>query len=108
MHIKDMDPETLNRALSDGSAVLVDVREPNEHAMERIGEAHLMPLSSYAPDHLPKHDGKVVVFQCATGTRTGMYGSQLAMTVPEAADVYHLAGGIVAWRSAGFETKRGA
>jgi len=107
MRIKNMDPDTLKRHLDDGSAVLVDVREPNEHAMERIDAAHLMPLSAYQPDGLPAHDGKVVVFQCATGSRTGMYGGQLAMTVPQAADVFHLAGGIMAWRSAGYETKRG-
>jgi len=108
MRIKDMDPATLKQHLDQGTAVLVDVREVAEYQQERIGEAYLMPLSAYAPDNLPRHDGKIVVFQCATGTRTGMYGPQLAMTVPEAADVFHLAGGIVAWRSAGFETKSGA
>lgn len=104
MGIKDIDPKTLKDWISEGKAILVDVREAGEHAVERITEAHHLPLSAFSPAGLPDHDDKIVVYHCASGGRTAMYGRQLREITPAAADVYHLAGGIMAWKTAGFAT----
>ena len=41
------DAVTLKKRLDEGSAVLIDVREPNEHAREHIEGARLVPLSRF-------------------------------------------------------------
>jgi len=104
MGIKDIDPTTLRDWITEGKAILVDVREATEHAVEHIADAHHMPLSAFRPDALPDHDDKIVVYHCASGGRTGMYGPQLREVTSAAADVYHLAGGIMAWKLAGLAT----
>ncbi|MBC8445126.1 MAG: rhodanese-like domain-containing protein [Rhodospirillaceae bacterium] len=101
MMMKEVDPVTLKQWMDEGSAVLVDVREPDEHARECIARDHHMPLSNFNPAALPDHDDKIVVYYCASGGRTGMYGPQLAEVTARARQVYHLTGGIMAWKSAG-------
>jgi rhodanese-related sulfurtransferase len=43
----EIDATTLNAWLEAGEAVLVDVREPAEHAGEHIAGAQLLPLSRF-------------------------------------------------------------
>ncbi len=104
MSIKTIDPQTLKSWIEQGKAVLVDVREPGEVARERIPDAHHMPLSQFNPDGLPKHDGKFVVYHCASGGRTAQFGAQLVSVTQAANDVFHLAGGIMSWKMQGYET----
>ncbi len=105
MSIKDVDCGTLVAWLSEGKAVLVDVREPGEFARERIASAHHVPLSSFHPDHLPDHADKIVVYHCASGMRTARFGAHLSQAVPAANDVFHLRGGLAAWVNAGHQTE---
>jgi rhodanese-related sulfurtransferase len=96
-----IDPKTLKRRLDEGSVVLIDIREPAEHARERIAGARLVPLSAIA-DHEFTGD-KAVVFHCRTGNRTAANaGALLARNCPEA---YALAGGLEAWKAAGLPTE---
>ena len=99
----DVDPVTLRRWLDEGRAVLIDVREEPEYAAERIPEATLIPLSTFA-DHIPAAEGpeKTVVFHCRTGNRTGKAAELLCRSGFD--EVFHLAGGIEAWRQAGYRT----
>lgn len=101
MSIKEIDPVTLKQWMAEGKAILVDVREPVEVARERIAEAHHLPLSRFNPDELPDHDDKIVVYTCASGNRTGKFGGNLSAATPAASEVYHLGGGMMAWKSAG-------
>jgi rhodanese-related sulfurtransferase len=101
MPIKEIDPVTLKQWMDDGKAVLVDVREVEEHAREHIVQAHHLPLSRFNAADLPDHSGKIVVYHCASGGRTGMYGPQLTAITEQASEVYHLSGGIMAWKNAG-------
>jgi len=101
MNIKEIDPVTLKQWMEDGKAVLVDVREASEHIQGRIPQDHHLPLSGFNPANLPAHDDKIVVYYCATGGRTGMYGPNLHAATPAASAVYHLSGGISAWKNAG-------
>ncbi len=104
MSLKTVDPQTLKSWIAEDKVVLVDVRESGEVARERIPDAHHMPLSGFNPDGLPKHDGKFVVYHCASGGRTAQFGAQLASVTQSASDVFHLAGGIMSWKMQGFET----
>ncbi|MDH5749925.1 MAG: rhodanese-like domain-containing protein, partial [Rhodospirillales bacterium] len=66
---------------------------------------HHLPLSAFDPSHLPEHGGKIVVYHCASGGRTSRFGPQLAAATRAASDVFHMGGGIIAWKSAGFATE---
>ena len=91
--------------LADGSLLLVDVREPNEIAAERIPGAQCLPLSTFDPAALPDPQGKRLVFSCRSGQR-----SQRAAALAQAAGLpyeAHMKGGILAWKEAGFPTEQG-
>lgn len=57
-------------ALVNGQIMLIDVREPAEFAVERIGGAVLCPLSTLDPLRLPLEVGKAIDFQCGSGKRS--------------------------------------
>jgi len=78
------------------------VREPNETAVERFPEAVLVPLSSFAPAAIPDPAGRDVVFACRSGRRS----VTASLAAQEQGFPYgsHLAGGILAWKAAGFYT----
>ena len=78
-------------------ALLVDVRDPSEHARERIPGAHNVPLASLGD--LPAGSAGYV-FHCRSGARTAAHAAALAAAAGEA-DSYVIAGGIDAWRAAG-------
>lgn len=85
------------RRLIDEGAVLVDIREFDEHARERVpGARHhaLSRLSSIDPQ-----GATAVIFHCRSGARTAGNAQRLAASVE--CDAYILEGGIDAWRKAG-------
>ena len=51
--VRDLTVEDVARGLKEGRVVLVDVREPNETAVERFPGAVLVPLSSVRSGHDP-------------------------------------------------------
>lgn len=90
----------LNALLKDGKALLIDVREAAEFGAGHIPGAVNMPLSGFSPDDIPDPEGRIVVLQCAGGKRSGQALDRCA-TAQSAIDT-HLAGGIGAWKNAGF------
>ncbi len=102
---KEIGPAELRAMLADGAALLVDVREPAEFATGHIEGAVNLPLSSFSPGDVPDAGGRTVVLQCAGGKRSGMALDRCAGA--RAAIDTHLAGGIGAWKAAGFPLVRG-
>jgi rhodanese-related sulfurtransferase len=98
-NLPSVDPRTLRSWLAGGEAVLIDVREPDEYARERIAGARLSPLSRFDPASFAADAGKVLVFHCNSGNRTAQAAEQL--TGAGRGQVYQLAGGLQAWRQAG-------
>ena len=95
--IIDLDREAVKQGLSDGSILLVDVREPHEFAAGHIPGAVSNPLSTFDPSALP--EGRRIVFSCAAGVR-----SVRAMEFAQAAgrDIReHYKGGFKDWAAAG-------
>lgn len=88
--------------LTTGQAVLVDIREPDEAARERIAQAVSAPLSIFETAHLDLRPGRDVIFMCRTGNRTGVNCGRLAARVTDTA--YVLDGGLEAWKAAGLPT----
>jgi rhodanese-related sulfurtransferase len=101
--VANLTVEEVARGLTEGRMLLVDVREPNEVAIERYPGAVVVPLSSFDPDAIPDPQGKQVVFACRSGRRsvTASLAAQ-ERGYPYAA---HLAGGILAWKAAGLPTE---
>lgn len=101
--VEDLTVEQVKAGLDDGSILLVDVREPNELAAERIPGAIDFPLSTFDPAALPDPKGKRLVFSCRSGRRS-VTASKAAQDAGLPHDA-HMAGGILAWKAAGFETE---
>ena len=103
MQIKSIDPASLRKHLDEGSAVLIDVREAHEHAREHIEGSRLVPLSRFQAEDFGELRDKTAVFHCHSGGRTG--SNARLLTSKGFRDAYHLSGGIVAWKAAGFPTR---
>ncbi|MEW6255095.1 MAG: rhodanese-like domain-containing protein [Pseudomonadota bacterium] len=103
--ITHLTPEEVRDGLETGSVLLVDVREPDEIAAERIPGAVAFALSQFDPRNLPDPAGKRLVFSCRSGQR-----SQRAAALAQAAGLpyeEHMQGGILGWKAAGLPTDAG-
>jgi rhodanese-related sulfurtransferase len=101
--VQNLSPEQVAAGLSEGRMLLVDVREPNETALECYPDAVIVPLSSFDPAAIPDPQGKQVVFACRSGRRS--VTASLAAQDRGYPYKSHLAGGIIAWKAAGLPTK---
>ena len=105
VQIKTVKPATLRRWLDKEEAVLVDVREPDEHASESIEGAVLVPLASVSPRALPPLNGKKLVVHCKKGGRGEKACAALQAQLP-GTGIYNLEGGIESWAQAGLPVRR--
>ena len=98
-----VDARTLHEWLEQGQAVLVDVREPFEHAAERIEGTRHVPLGKLEAESLGADaKGNRLVFHCRSGARSGKALEKCAEALGQAGiEVYHLEGGIESWKAAG-------
>ena len=103
--VHDLTPEDVSKGMAEGRYLLVDVREPNEVAVEAYPGAVIVPLSSFDPQDIPDPHGKQVVFACRSGKRS--VTASLAAQAGGLAYDKHLAGGILAWKAMGLPTKTG-
>ena len=103
--VHDLTPEDVSKGMADGRYLLVDVREPNEVAVDAYPGAVVVPLSSFDPHAIPDPKGKQVVFACRSGKRS--VTASLAAQAGGLAYDKHLAGGMLAWKSAGLPTRSG-
>ena len=102
--VRDLTPQEVAAGLETGSILLIDVREPQETAMERIPGSVLLPLSRFDPNDIPDPRGRAVVFTCAAGIRS-LRAAEAALAVGYPYDA-HLAGGLKSWKAAGFPIER--
>jgi rhodanese-related sulfurtransferase len=103
--VHDLAPDEVSRGMAEGRYLLVDVREPNEVAVDAYPGALVVPLSSFDPHAIPDPMGKQVVFACRSGKRS-VTASLAAQAVGLCYDK-HLAGGMLAWKAAGLPTDSG-
>jgi rhodanese-related sulfurtransferase len=103
--VHDLTPEEVSKGMADGRYLLVDVREPNEVAVDAYPGAIVVPLSSFDPQAIPDPNGKQVVFACRSGKRS----VTASLAAQQDGLVYdkHLAGGMLAWKAAGLPTRSG-
>lgn len=96
---QNFDPQAVKDALDESRIILVDVREPEEFALERIPGAVLCPLSGFDPLKLPQEDGRELVLHCKSGGRSGQALEACRKAGIKVAG--HIEGGIMKWKSAG-------
>ena len=99
MTLSPIDAQTLKRKLDAGEAVLIDVREHDEHAREHIIGARLAPLSASDAHDFDRDHDKIAVFHCKSGMRTQANAARLIAQGFQQA--HYLEGGIEAWKAAG-------
>ena len=101
--VNNLTPQEVAQGLAEGRILLVDVREPNEVAIESYPQAVVVPMSQFDPAAIPDPAGKEVVFACRSGRRS----VTASLAAQESGFPYasHLAGGIIAWKAAGLPTK---
>lgn len=100
MTLRTVSPEKARNMLNEG-AILVDIRDPDEHARERIAAARSLPLSTLEQADLELHHGKPVIFHCRSGQRTQMNATKLKACAGEDCEAFVVEGGLDAWRKAG-------
>lgn len=94
--MQTVSPENARKLLAEG-AVLVDIREADEHARERIPGATSAPLSRLGES---RFEGPApVIFHCKTGNRTATNAERLKGAA--ACEAYLLEGGLEGWKKAG-------
>jgi len=100
--VEELSPVEVHDQLLRRWIVLIDVREPQEYAAERIPRALLFPLSTFEPQALPVGGQRRVVFHCGTGRRSAMAVAKCRAA--GVAAVAHLTGGLQAWKAANLPT----
>lgn len=104
MSLKNLSPREVADLLQQDAIVLVDVREPDEYASGHIKGAHLVSLSAFNVQSLPKVTQQSIVLYCRSGARSAKAVSlcqRAGLTIDS-----HMQGGILAWAAAGLPVER--
>jgi rhodanese-related sulfurtransferase len=97
MSIQKITAEQASQLVRQG-AMLVDIRDADEHARERIAQARLIPVAEIGRTPLPV-GAHTVIFHCRSGNRTVANAAKLRAST--ACEAYILEGGLDAWKRAG-------
>ena len=96
--VQDLTADEVSKGIAEGRYLLVDVREPNEVAVEAYPDGVVVPLSTFDPQDIPDPKGKQVIFACRSGKRS--VTASLAAQAGGLAYDKHMAGGMLAWKAA--------
>ena len=104
--VHDLTPEEVSKGMAEGRYLLVDVREPNEVAVEAYpGARRRAAVDLRSATTFPIRRASRWCFACRSGKR-----SVTASLAAQAAGLpydKHLAGGMLGWKAAGLPTKTG-
>jgi rhodanese-related sulfurtransferase len=81
--------------------LIVDVREPDEFARERVEGAALVPISQFVARHSELPKDRPLYLLCHSGSRSQSATMYLLQAVK------NVTGGISAWMQAGLPVRRG-
>lgn len=101
--LKILDPASLKTLVDQQAVTLIDVREPAEHAGEKIPGSILVPLSNFDPTKVLMGSGQPTVLYCQTGNRSAQAAQKLFAS--GIGEVTHLEGGLSAWVQMGYPTQ---
>jgi rhodanese-related sulfurtransferase len=97
-------PHEVQKWLGSGDAILVDVREADEHARERIQGAQLAPLSTFNPNQVRAmvKPGQRLVMHCKSGRRASDAARMMAEFASAGLAISSMTGGIEGWKAEKF------
>jgi rhodanese-related sulfurtransferase len=104
----EVDVATAHRMFGEAGTVMVDVREADEHARERIVGSRLIPLSSLTAKEIQELGARRVLLHCRGGRRSLDAATRCAGLASGGVQVLSVAGGIEAWKKAGLGTQTNA
>ncbi len=98
--VQEVSPIQVQQWLRSGEAVLIDVREPDENARERITGSRLVPLSRFDPIQIAAaaRPGQRIVMHCRGGRRSADAVRMAAPVASSGYSLFSMAGGIEAWK----------
>ena len=102
MSLKTISPVQAKELMSEG-AVLVDIRDADEHARERIPGATNLPLSQIKQGRPELEGPRGVIYHCRSGARTKANAEALKQAAT--CEAYVVEGGLEAWRAAGLPVR---
>ncbi|MEY3142751.1 MAG: hypothetical protein RLY21_1244 [Planctomycetota bacterium] len=102
--LSEIEPLDAQAAIARGEFVLVDVREADEHARERIAGSVLLPLSALTPQKVASLGSNRVAIHCKSGRRGADAVARCAGLADAGITVVNVRGGIEAWKTAGLPT----
>jgi len=93
-------PGQVQQWLRDGTAILIDVREPDEHAREHISGSQLMPLTRFDPKQaaLLAKPGQKIVMHCKGGRRSADAARLSVSLASSGFTIVSMIGGIEGWK----------
>ena len=97
----EVDVHEAHRAAQSGEALLLDVREDDEWAHGRAPGAVHVPMGELRRDSVPRD--RPVLAVCRVGSRSAAVAEALEQI---GYDVRNVAGGMLAWQSAGLPVVR--
>lgn len=99
---REASPKDVKEWLRADECVLIDVREPDEHARERIPGSKLLPLSRFDPQQAAAlaKPGQKIVLHCRSGRRSSDACRMAASLAGAGVPVINMTGGIEAWKAA--------
>lgn len=101
---QNLDPAQVRDLLAQDAITLVDVREDDEWAAERIAGAIHVPLSRLQDMAAGIPTAKPVVFYCVVGGRSGRaVDACRSLGLPHDS---HMAGGLQSWKAQGLPVAR--
>ncbi len=103
MSLSTITPFEAKRLMDDG-AVLIDIREADEFARERIPGAKHYALSKLDEADFAVHHGRTLILHCRSGARTCANGLRIAGKLNGSCEAFILDGGLEAWRRKGLPT----
>jgi rhodanese-related sulfurtransferase len=101
MSLKSITPAEAHDLIAQG-AVLVDIRDKDEHAREHIPGAHHVALSEINKGKVPSQ-AKAIIYHCRSGGRTT--ANAQALRDATLCEAYVVEGGLDAWRKAGLPVR---
>lgn len=104
-NVREISAREIERLIAGGEAVLIDVRERDEHERERIAGAMLMPLSTFDAENvlLKVGSGKTIVIHCRGGVRGAEATRKLCACAGAGTKIVNMTGGIEGWKACGLE-----
>ena len=89
-------PHEVQTRIDAGTAYIVDVREPNEHAAARIADSTLSPLSMFDAAKVQPPAGQELILHCRSAHRCGIAAEHLIAT-GYSGQINRMAGGMLDW-----------